>query len=170
MDQVRARMEEMDAEERRELQRRTGQAEASARLSIQALFVGKVLAFALLLFIYYRLTREVSRRRLMQTELQKQTEILRSILANMGEGVVVADQAGRLVMFNPAAEQMFGPISAHSQPEEWSTTYRLYLPDGVTPFPAGQLPVLRAIRGEEVNDLEMFVRRPGSAGGIWMGA
>lgn len=168
MDQVTARMEEMDTVERRELQRRTGQAEASTRLSVQTLFVGKVLAFALLLFIYYRLTREVSRRRLMQTELQKQTGILRSILASMGDGVVVADQAGRLVMFNPAAEQMFGPISTKSQPEEWSAAYHLYLPDGVTRFPTDQLPVLRAVRGEEVSDLEMFVRPPDSAGGIWI--
>jgi signal transduction histidine kinase/CHASE3 domain sensor protein len=168
MDEIKTRMEQMDAEERRELQRRNDQAEASATLSVQALLVGKVLAFALLLLIYYRLTREVSRRRLMQTELQKQTEILRSILANMGDGVVVADQAGRLVMFNPAAEQMFGPISTNSQSEEWSATYHLYLPDGVTPFPTDQLPLVRAMQGEEVNDLEMFVRPPDSPDGLWI--
>jgi len=168
MDQVTARMQEMDAEERRELQRRTAQAEASASLSVQTLFVGKILAFALLLFIYSRLTREVSRRHFMQTELQKQTEILRSILANMGDGVVVADQTGKLVMFNPAAEQMFGPISTKSQPEDWSATYRLYLPDGVTPFPTRQLPLRRSVQGEEVNDLEMFVRPPNSPDGIWI--
>jgi light-regulated signal transduction histidine kinase (bacteriophytochrome) len=63
---------------------------------------------------------------------------------------------------------MFGPISAEAPPDEWSATYRLYLPDAVTPFPTDQLPLLKAIQGEEVNDLEIFVRPPDSSDGIWI--
>src|SRR5207245_7791671 len=36
---------------------------------------------------------------------------------------------------------------------------RLYLPDGVTPFPTNLLPLLRAIRGEAVDAEEIIVRR-----------
>ena len=41
---------------------------------------------------------------------------------------------------------------------EWSQHYGLYLPDKVTPFPHDQLPITRSIRGEEVDNIEMFVR------------
>jgi hypothetical protein len=37
--------------------------------------------------------------------------------------------------------------------------YGLYLEDMVTPFPADQLPLARAIRGES-SSAEMFVRNP----------
>ena len=37
----------------------------------------------------------------------------------------------------------------------------------VTPFATGDLPLTRAIQGEEVNDAEMFIRRVGRADGIW---
>ena len=38
--------------------------------------------------------------------LEKQTRILQSILDSMSDGVIVADETGRLIVFNPAAEQV----------------------------------------------------------------
>src|SRR5947209_1337928 len=39
---------------------------------------------------------------------RRQTHILQSILAGMGDGVLVADAAGRVVLANPAARQILG--------------------------------------------------------------
>src|SRR4029077_17481576 len=50
---------------------------------------------------------------------------------------------------------------------EWSRRYGLYLPDKVTPFPHDQLPLIRSIHGEEVNNVEMFVRHKKAPYGIW---
>ena len=61
---------------------------------------------------------------------------LEELIASIAEGVITVDERLHIVLFNPAAEQMFGPISTKSQPEEWSAAYHLYLPDGVTRFPA----------------------------------
>ena len=41
--------------------------------------------------------------------LRQQTKILQSILDSMGDGVIVADQTGKMVLLNPAARQMVGP-------------------------------------------------------------
>ena len=41
-------------------------------------------------------------------ELSRTNEILRSILSNMGDAVIVADKEGNFLVFNPAAERMFG--------------------------------------------------------------
>ena len=39
-----------------------------------------------------------------------------------------------------------------------STEYGIFLPDEETPFPAEDLPMVRALRGEATNDVELFVR------------
>src|SRR5262245_14857285 len=97
-----------------------------------------------------------------------QAEILESILHHMGDAVIVADKQYRFVIFNPAAERMFGTGATETKLEGWSRTYGLYLPDQQTPFPTDQLPIARAIRGEAVNDLEMFVRHQKAPDGVWI--
>jgi len=100
-------------------------------------------------------------------ELSRTNEILSSILSNMGDAVVVADKSGNFLVFNPAAERMFGKGAMHLPPAEWSQNYGLYLPDKTTPFPHDQLPITRSIRGEDVDNIEMFVRHEKAPHGLW---
>ena len=95
------------------------------------------------------LTEEIATRRRIQDELIKQTEILHSILKHMGDAVIVADLEQKFLVFNPAAERMFGKAPPATTVEEWSHQYGLYLPDMVTPFPPNELPLTRAISGEK---------------------
>jgi signal transduction histidine kinase len=99
--------------------------------------------------------------------LRKQTEVLQSVLDSMGDAVVVADQDSRILMYNRAADRMFN-IVQNTTPDEWSRHYGLYRNDTVTLFPTDELPLRRSIRGEEVNDVEMFVRPHGAAEGFWI--
>src|SRR5204863_4633942 len=94
--------------------------------------------------------------------------ILESILSNMGDAVIVADKEGKLLVFNPVAERFFGTRATQTRPSEWSRHYGLYLPDKVTLFPHDQLPLTRSIRGEDVDNVEMFVRREKAARGLWV--
>ena len=94
--------------------------------------------------------------------------LLESILHQMSEAVIVADKQYRFLVFNPAAERMFGVSATEVQTEGWLRTYGLYLPDQVTPFPADELPVARSIRGEDVDDVEMFVRHDKAPDGVWV--
>src|SRR5436190_7566900 len=100
-------------------------------------------------------------------ELSRTNEILHSILSDMGDAVIVADKDENFLVFNPAAERMFGAGATKTNASEWSHRYGLYLPDKVTPFPHEQLPLIRAIHGEEVNNVEMFVRHEKAPHGIW---
>src|ERR1700755_1040679 len=97
----------------------------------------------------------------------KQTEILESILHHMGDAVVVADRDENFLVFTPAAERMLGAGAAGNKAARWPERCGLFLPDGVTPFPRDDLPLSRAIRGEEVDDVEMFVQHPGAPEGLW---
>jgi light-regulated signal transduction histidine kinase (bacteriophytochrome) len=53
--------------------------------------------------------------------------------------------------------------------QEWTGHYGCFLPDGVTPFPADQLPLVRAIRGEPA-DVEMLIRNPKMGEAVWIEA
>src|SRR5208337_5241564 len=79
------------------------------------------------------------------------------------EGVVVADRDERFLIFNAAAQRMYGQGAAEAHSPEWPRLYHLYLPDGVTPFPADRLPLVRAIRGESTAETEILVRRSQAA-------
>jgi PAS domain S-box-containing protein len=100
-------------------------------------------------------------------ELSRINEILHSILSDMGDAVIVADKDENFLVFNPAAERMFGAGAIKTSASEWSRRYGLYLPDKVTPFPHDQLPLIRSIHGEEVNNVEVFVRHEKAPHGIW---
>jgi two-component system, sensor histidine kinase and response regulator len=95
-----------------------------------------------------------------------QQSILAAVLESMGEGVVVADAQGRFQLFNPMAEQLLGLGSSEIPPEQWSAHYAIFLPDGTTPYPTDELPLMRALRGEAVDNVEIVVRRSPSAPGI----
>jgi PAS domain S-box-containing protein len=113
------------------------------------------------------IVRDVTRRREMEEALRDQAEVFRLILDGMGDGVIVADLQEQFLVFNPAAESMFGLGATNTRSEDWPARYGLYLPDMVTPFPAERLPLARAVRGESVNDVEMFVRHSGAPDGRW---
>jgi PAS domain S-box-containing protein len=112
--------------------------------------------------------QEVQRRRA-EDALRRQTEVLRSILNSMSEGVLVADAAGNVLLINPAAERMIGCVQGAAIAEALHNI-EFYQPDQVTRFEAADLPWARAMHGEEVNDVEMFIRPAAGAEGFWASA
>jgi PAS domain S-box-containing protein len=100
--------------------------------------------------------------------VRRQTDILQAVLHGMSDGVVVANEQGRFLLFNQAAEQILGAGGTEINSAEFAERYGLYLPDMVTPFPVKDLPLSRAIRGERVNEVEVFVRHANKPEGVWL--
>ncbi len=97
--------------------------------------------------------------RLRAEEYRERSEVaLRAVLNSIGDGVVVADRTGRLLFHNPAAERILGGSLGEVRAEHWSETFGFYLPDGVTPMRASDLPIVRALRGESTDGVEVFLR------------
>jgi PAS domain S-box-containing protein len=103
-----------------------------------------------------------------EEELRQQRQVLQSVLDQMSDAVVVADRNEKFVIFNPAAEQMFGLGPTDTTSQEWPERYGVFYPDQRTPFRGEELPLARAIRGEEVNDIEIFVRNADIPDGKWV--
>src|SRR6266513_1984371 len=101
-------------------------------------------------------------------ETKRQKELLQLILASIADGVVVADSNGKFLLFNAAAEQVLGMGATERAPDQWSDQYGVYLPDTMTQYPADQLPLVRAMRGENVDAVELFIRNPQVPEGLFL--
>ena len=92
------------------------------------------------------LSKEISERKQAQEKhkeiakaLHKQTKTLKSIVENMREGLVVADENGEFVIFNPSAKKIVGLGATGTPLEEWSNTYKIFCPDTLQPYPSEKI-------------------------------
>ena len=104
------------------------------------------------------------------TELRDQTQLMETVFDNMDEGVAVSDAEGRSLIFNRSAERIVGMGAVESEPDEWSEIYGAFYPDKETRVPTDQLPLVRALRGEATDDMELFVRNDQNREGTYVSA
>src|SRR5216684_2741262 len=102
--------------------------------------------------------RNITEKKRAEDETRRQKELLQLILGSIADGVVVADANGKFLLFNAAAEQVVGVGATDTTPDQWSDRYGTYLPDTATPYPSNELPLVRAMRGENVDAVELFIR------------
>jgi two-component system sensor histidine kinase UhpB len=100
--------------------------------------------------------------------MQDQTQIVQSILHSMGDGVVVTDAEGHLILANPAIERIIGFSPMDMSPQDWTKRIGMFLGDGATPFPVSEWPLLRALRGEQVDWAEICLRPAIGEPGRWV--
>lgn len=98
---------------------------------------------------------------------QDQARMLQLVLDNMGEGLVAADGQGRFLLWNNSASKLLGQGPADLPLEQWSPHYACYLPDGLTPCPMDQLPLVRALRGESLQ-AELMIQHTATEARFWI--
>jgi PAS domain S-box-containing protein len=86
----------------------------------------------------------------------------------MADGVLVADTDGRLLLSNPAATEILPASATTTDMMGWNAHSGLLLPDRETPYPVEQLPLSLAIRGQVVDEEEIFVRHAKKPLGGWI--
>jgi PAS domain S-box-containing protein len=102
--------------------------------------------------------RDITEKKRVEEETRRQKELLQLILGSIADGVVVADSNGKFLLFNAAAEHIVGIGATDAPPDQWSVRYGSYLPDTVTLYPPNELPLVRAMRGESFDAIELFIR------------
>ena len=101
-------------------------------------------------------------------ELQRQNNLMDTVLNSISNGVIVANAEGEFLYFNPVAEEVVGIGATEGDPEEWADVYGTFYPDKVTPFPSTELPLYKAIRGETTDDVEVFIRNQHKPEGVFV--
>jgi PAS domain S-box-containing protein len=102
-----------------------------------------------------------------QQSLEEKTIMLQSVLDSMSEGLVAADEQGRFMIWNPAAEKIIGLGPSGVSAEDWNEHYGVFLPDTVTPLPSDRNPLSLAIAGES-NSAVIFVRNRNIPAGAFL--
>ena len=88
--------------------------------------------------------------------LRKERAFLQAVLENARDGIVACDADGVLTLFNRATRAFHGLPEAPIPAGEWAEHYDLYNPDG-TPMRTEDIPLFRALQGENVEDVEMVI-------------
>jgi PAS domain S-box-containing protein len=105
------------------------------------------------------------RARLLESErearrlVEEQKAMLDLIIGQSGDGIVMADEAGVIRVFNPAAEQQHGVPLRDVAASEWAGTYGLLALDG-RPLALEETPLFKAVGGAPSKDARWLVRRP----------
>jgi PAS domain S-box-containing protein len=101
-------------------------------------------------------------------EAERRAAEMEAVLNSITDGIVVCDRRGRTVRINAAAQRML-ELSGDDlglPVEKQARLAHLETPEG-NPFPAEQLPAVRALRGETVDEVLMVVRKS-SERALWL--
>ena len=192
IDALRATTGDMHAEETRLLSQRTQRAAAGQRLAMIIAIVGVFLKVGAWILAFLVIIREIgisaraqSQLNTLNAELEQrveerttslassrvaletQTLMLQSVLDSMGEGLIAADRDGHFLLWNDSANKLMGRKASNLPTEQWTPYYKVFLPDGVTPYPASELPLVRALNGESVR-VELMIEHPERAEGLFL--
>ncbi|MGZ3899751.1 MAG: PAS domain S-box protein, partial [Bacteroidia bacterium] len=89
------------------------------------------------------------------TERKNSEQRIAMVLENIGEGVIVADNKERVLLSNHIADEILG-IDGQHYSSDWTDRYDIYYPDGSV-FPAQNLPIEKALKGEVSDEVEIIV-------------
>ncbi len=101
-------------------------------------------------------------------DLRQRTEVLDSILKNMGDAVLVTDTERQILLINATGSAIFGLDAAERRATRVLELYTFFLPDGVTPLPAADRPITRALRGDSFDQVEVLMYSQGRPEGVWL--
>jgi PAS domain S-box-containing protein len=98
-----------------------------------------------------------------EEQVRHTLEFNQAVMANMGEGLYALDTRGLVTYINPAAERLFGWLSAELLGRKMHDVTHYQHPDG-TPFPADECAGLQVLqKGTVLSDYEeVFIRKDGT--------
>lgn len=102
-----------------------------------------------------------------QEQFLRAASVIKSMFVNMAEAALVIDADGVILLANRAAETLLGyrPGMTLDRLRAINDAYR---PDGITVIAADDVPVARAMRGEQFSQEEVVIRQPGRSDPIHM--
>lgn len=104
--------------------------------------------------------RDANARRAAQEELRRLGDRLRTVLDQMDAGVILIEPNGSISLFNLAAERIHGAWRGQVEGLMRAGNHPLLRPDGKTPLPPDEDPIVRALKGETTRDVHIRLRTP----------
>ncbi len=98
---------------------------------------------------------EVDIRKQVESQLLREREFTRSLLENVGDGVIACDTDGKIVLFNKVAREWHGADYMDLPQERWAEALSLFSPDGSSPLTPDEIPLKRALGGDMIRDAHL---------------
>ncbi|MDZ7991642.1 MAG: GAF domain-containing protein [Nostoc sp. EfeVER01] len=108
MDDIRKAINEIENEDRGQIQKQSQAAKAWTRNTVLTLAIAICLSFIVLAVVYYSIYREVIERKRTEETLNQERNFISAVLDTIGALVIVLDSQGQIVRFNQACEQITG--------------------------------------------------------------
>lgn len=123
-------------------------------------FLWGVLGLLVSLLIFSRLwqKQEVRKQQTLAASLQTRSILLDTILNSMSEALVVTDDKGYFTHYNAAAQRIIGTHVKEVATEVSAEEMGFFNVTNGELYTQKNLPFYRALRGEQVDDLEIFVQ------------
>ena len=99
---------------------------------------------------------DIDYRKTIEENLQRERQLLTTVLDNIESGIVACDADGTITVFNRATRAMHNLPPIAVSPSRWSEYYDLFRADG-RPMPNMDHPLFRALADGEVRDVEMMI-------------
>jgi PAS domain S-box-containing protein len=101
--------------------------------------------------------RDITMRKEMSAALLQQQTLLEAVITDLPIALLACDVAANITHYNRAAVELHC-VDVESQP----MTAQVFLADGLTPVSAGDHPLMRALRGETISNLELAIQPRGT--------
>lgn len=91
-------------------------------------------------------------------EMRDQLDLMNVIFDSMEEGVIATDGNGQRLAFNSGAIRLGGVREPTNKVGEWAALHGIFRLDKETLLPVDENPLVLAMRGQETDGVEVFVR------------
>ncbi len=102
---------------------------------------------------------------------REHSRLLQSVFTTMTNPILVVDAAGRATTWNAATERFVKLSKPHEfsvRAPDLSLTAGVFEPDRSSPMDVEQLPLARALRGEDVDDADLYIKNDLKPEGAWL--
>jgi PAS domain S-box-containing protein len=117
--------------------------------------------------LFHGFLHDITEREHVHRQLHEREMFLRSVIDSLDVGVFACSSDGRLVVTNQALRRAQSPRGHEStaalEVDDLADAFHLYRADGHTVMPTEELPLVRALRGEDIDGAEMVMRPPDRA-------
>ncbi len=110
--------------------------------------------------------RDLTRQKKDEKELREQADLMKSIVDNMGEGLLVCDEKGKTLFVNPAAQIILGGQIGDPLPPRGDRKNVVCFSEDGPPLSPEDFPISQTLAGKSSDNVELFVRNPLKPDGI----
>lgn len=104
-----------------------------------------------------------------ENKLRAELADLRSLVDHLPVAVYAIDSNGTVLVSNAESRRLGNSSEGEeAAPMDGSEQLGFFLPDKTTPYPVEQLPLLRALEGQTVRGVDLYMRNPKLSDGIWL--